>query len=70
MQSSCVPYTQSALLVTFYMSGIFVTVSESIFIKNYLYFISMTPIFKKGFPGNSDGKKSACNAGDSGSIPG
>ena len=30
----------------------------------------MTPIFKKGFPGNSDGKKSACNAGDSGSIPG
>ena len=25
----------------------------------------MTPIFKKGFPGNSDGKKSACNAGAS-----
>ena len=39
MQSSCVPYTQSALLVTFYMSGIFATVSESIFIWNYLYFI-------------------------------
>ena len=24
----------------------------------------------EGFPGSSDGKKSACNAGDSGSIPG
>ena len=23
-----------------------------------------------GFPGNSDGKESACNAGDPGSIPG
>ena len=23
-----------------------------------------------GFPGGSDGKESACNAGDSGSIPG
>ena len=23
-----------------------------------------------GFPGSSDGKESACNAGDSGSIPG
>ena len=25
---------------------------------------------KKGFPGGSDGKESACNAGDLGSIPG
>ena len=24
----------------------------------------------KGFPGGSDGKESACNAGDPGSIPG
>ena len=24
----------------------------------------------RGFPGGSDGKKSACNAGDVGSIPG
>ena len=24
----------------------------------------------RGFPGGSDGKESACNAGDSGSIPG
>ena len=33
-----------------------------------------TPIFLPGkyysFPGGSDGKASACNAGDSGSIPG
>ena len=27
-------------------------------------------IDKKGFPGGSDGKESACNAGDPGSIPG
>ena len=25
---------------------------------------------EKGFPGGSDGKESACNAGDLGSIPG
>ena len=25
---------------------------------------------KKGFPGGSDGKESACNVGDPGSIPG
>ena len=25
---------------------------------------------RKGFPGGSDGKESACNAGDLGSIPG
>ena len=25
---------------------------------------------EKGFPGGSDGKESACNAGDMGSIPG
>ena len=26
--------------------------------------------FRGGFPGSSDGKESACNAGDKGSIPG
>ena len=26
--------------------------------------------YYKGFPGGSDGKASACNAGDQGSIPG
>ena len=29
----------------------------------------MTSIFKKGFPGNSDGKESACNAKDLGLTP-
>ena len=28
-----------------------------------------TPVFL-GFPGGSDGKESACNAGDLGSVPG
>ena len=27
-------------------------------------------IVPQGFPGGSDGKQSACNAGDSGSVPG
>jgi len=27
-------------------------------------------VFALGFPGGSDGKESACNAGDQGSIPG
>ena len=29
-----------------------------------------TPLPTMGFPGGSDGKASACNAGDPGSIPG
>ena len=32
--------------------------------------ISKTPDIYPGFPGGSDGKKSAYNAGDPGSIPG
>ena len=34
---------------------------EAVFTKGHVY---------KGFPGGSDGKESACNAGDRGSIPG
>ena len=40
-----------------------------------LHYISMDSTFKEkgknllGFPGVSDGKESACNAGDPGSIP-
>ena len=30
----------------------------------------MVTSFKKGFPGGSESKESACNAGDPGSIPG
>ena len=28
------------------------------------------PSFRQGFPGGSESKESACNAGDPGSIPG
>ena len=28
------------------------------------------PVLKQGFPGGSDGKESACNKGDVGSVPG
>ena len=34
-----------------------------------LCFLKQTPL-TGGFPGGSDGKESACNAGDSGLIPG
>ena len=34
-----------------------------------LFFSFYSGNFKKGFPGGSDGKASACNAGDLGSIP-
>ena len=37
---------------------------RTVIIENYSYSLDM------GFPGGSDGKASACNAGDSGSIPG
>ena len=36
-----------------------------------MYFFNfMEEILRLGFPGDSDGKESACNAGDLGSIPG
>ena len=45
---------------------------------NMTHFVSSTqqivsssnPYFVRGLPGGSDGKESACNAGDLGSIPG
>ena len=35
-----------------------------------LYSFWLKPHFLKGFPGASNGKESACNAGDPGPIPG
>ena len=35
---------------------------------SFLFLITIQP--NKGFPGGSDGKASACNAGDLGLIPG
>ena len=39
------------------------------FFYNALYFLECS-LNSKGFPGGSDRKESACNAGDGGSIPG
>ena len=33
-------------------------------------FLLLTPLYRLGFPVGSDGKETACNAGDMGSIPG
>ena len=33
-------------------------------------FLLLTPLHRLGFPGGSDSKETACNAGDIGSIPG
>ena len=38
--------------------------------KVYLSLVNWYPTIKEGFPGNSVGKESACNAGDPGSIRG
>ena len=35
-----------------------------------ILFLSLPYILRKGFPGDSDGKESACNTGDPASIPG
>ena len=32
--------------------------------------MTLTIVLSRGFPGGSDGKESACNAGDAGLIPG
>ena len=36
----------------------------------FMHFLFVFPLTLLGFPGGSDGKESACNAGDLGSIPG
>ena len=36
----------------------------------YLFHYDDTSLYVLGFPGGSEGKVSACNVGDSGSIPG
>ena len=40
------------------------------YISVHIHWIIYVHIYPWGFPGGSDGKNSACNAGDSGSIPG
>ena len=39
-------------------------------ILTYHRILNIFPVLYNGFPGGSDGKKSACNAVDPGSIPG
>ena len=36
----------------------------------YMIYDNGVTLLYRGFPGGSDGKESACNAGDQGSIPG
>ena len=36
----------------------------------FLFFLNINLVYCMGFPGNSDGKESACNTGDLSSIPG
>ena len=40
-----------------------------IIIHNIIMIYNIYIIYNSGFPGGSDGKVSACNAGDPGSIP-
>ena len=41
---------------------------SGIFFSFFFFFLNL--VYIKGFPGGSDGKESACNVGDPGSIPG
>ena len=41
-----------------------------VFVFVFCFAFVFTPPFFLGFPGGSDGKESACNAGDSWSVPG
>ena len=41
-----------------------------VFPKNKKFFFINYSMIIKGFPGDSDGEESTCNAGDPGSIPG
>ena len=44
--------------------------SNDLKIKLYFLFFQVIHFYYKDFPGDSDGKESACNAGDLGLIPG
>ena len=39
-------------------------------VRTWIYLLGGNSTHHQGFPGGSDGKASACNAGDPGSIPG
>ena len=44
--------------------------SNDLKIRLYFLFFQVIHFYYKGFPGDSDGKESVCNAGDLGLIPG
>ena len=63
----------ATLALLFLFVGYFLEHPDSIVIKIYLFFVFHSfpyPMCFMGFPGGSDGKESACNAGDLGLIPG
>ena len=43
---------------------------EALYFWHFLFFFFLNLVYIKGFSGGSDGKESACNVGDPGSIPG
>ena len=44
--------------------------TDFFFLMKTWIFLLLTPLHRLGFPGGSDGKETACNAGDMDSIPG
>ena len=55
-------------ILNFQIHNIQDEILKDVFIRNLFFFFIAKHL--KGFPGDSDGKESACNAGDLGSIPG
>ena len=64
-------YPRSCLLWLYLLNSNFMFVeSNDLKIRLYFLFFQVIRFYYKGFPGDSDGKESACNAGDLGLLPG
>ena len=60
----------SKLVSTWYMPGPITDTGDTVVSEQTPSLPSWSPESSQGFPGGSDGKENACNAGDPGSIPG
>ena len=52
------------------IKNLFCCLPQNVYMVVFFFFFNRTLFFARGFHGGSEGKASACNAGDLGSIPG
>ena len=69
---TCNYYSPRSCLLWLYLlnSNFMFVESNDLKIRLYFLFFQVIHFYYKGFPGDSDGKESVCNAGDLGLIPG